>query len=509
LLVNHFLEQSAECFPDKTALIAGDTRYTYAEIDEQANRIAHALIVEGVQRGDRVAIHVPNSLEAVVAIFAVLKASAVFVMVNPSVKAQKMDYILRDAGIRWIVLPSTKAGKLETTLSEAGIKAAVVTGGGAAPASTGSVRYLSWFDTLEGHAAGRPASGARGTDLAALIYTSGSTGEPKGVVCGHDNIVFASGSIIEYLQNTPDDIVINALPFSFDYGLYQLLMVFRFCGTLVLEDGFAFPSVLLRRIEQHRVTGLPGVPTMFATILQHDLDRYDLASVRYLTNTAAALPVSHIERLRRAFPNQQLFSMYGLTECKRALYLPPDELDRRPGSVGVPIPGTRAWIVDQEGRRLDSGETGELVVRGRHVMRGYWNKPEASERFQPTEDPAERLLYTGDLLRQDADGFFYFVARQDDIIKSRGEKVAPKEIENVLYALDGILEASVVGVTDPLLGEAIKAMVVVDGEALAEQDILRHCRRHLESFMVPHVIEFRESLPKTDSGKISRIPGGV
>jgi len=318
--------------------------------------------------------------------------------------------------------------------------------------------------------------------------------------------VFATGSIIEYLQNTPDDIVINALPFSFDYGLYQLLMVFRFGGTLVLENGFAYPSVLLRQIERYRVTGLPGVPTMFTTLLQRDLSRYDLTSLRYLTNTAAALPTTHIEQLRQAFPQTQLYSMYGLTECKRALYLPPDQLDTRPGSVGIPIPGTAAWLEGPDGVRLEAGGTGELVVKGRHVMRGYWNKPEASQRFQPTDDPSERLLRTGDLLRQDAQGYFYFVARQDDIIKTRGEKVAPKEVENVLYALDGIVEASVVGIPDPLLGEAIKALVVLDGRNLSEQDILRHCRRELEDFMIPHAVEFRDSLPKTDSGKISRVP---
>ena len=217
-------------------------------------------------------------------------------------------------------------------------------------------------------------------DLACLIYTSGSTGEPKGVMSDHSNVVFAARSIISYLRNVPEDIVINLLPLSFDYGLYQLLMTFAFGGTLVLEKSFAFPAAILKRIEAERVTGFPGVPTIYSMLLQMDLAQFDLSSLRYLTNTAADLPESHIRRIRDSFPYVTLYSMYGLTETKRTLYLPPEELDRRPGSVGIPIPGTDAWVEDEIGRRLGPGEIGELVVRGRHVMRGYWEAPEATAR---------------------------------------------------------------------------------------------------------------------------------
>ena len=255
------------------------------------------------------------------------------------------------------------------------------------------------------------------------------------------------------------------LPFSFDYGLYQLLMAFKFGGTLVLERSFAYPAAVLKRIEEEQVTGFPGVPTLFAMLLQMDLSRFDLSSLRYLTNTAAALPVEHIQRLRDAFPWARLYSMYGLTECKRTLYLPPEELDRRPGSVGIAIPGTEVWIEDEDGDRLGPGEIGELVVRGSHVMQGYWNNPEATAQwYRPGRYPAERLLYTGDLFKMDEEGFLYFVARKDDIIKSRGEKVAPKEVESVLYQLPGVVEAAVIGVPDPLLGEAVKAFVVCSAD---------------------------------------------
>jgi acyl-coenzyme A synthetase/AMP-(fatty) acid ligase len=197
--------------------------------------------------------------------------------------------------------------------------------------------------------------------------------------------------------------------------------------------------------------------------------------------------------------------MYGLTETKRTLYLPPEQLDVRPGSVGIPIPGTEAWLVDAEGARLGRGSTGELVVRGRHVMRGYWEAPDATAaRFPPGPIPGERLCYTGDVFRTDEEGFFYFVGRKDDIIKTRGEKVSPKEVEDVLYALPGVVEAAVVGEPDPILGQAVKAILVVRGAELTTDEVLAHCRRHLEDLMVPRLVEFRDELPKTSSGKIQR-----
>jgi acyl-CoA synthetase (AMP-forming)/AMP-acid ligase II len=321
----------------------------------------------------------------------------------------------------------------------------------------------------------------------------------------HSNVEFAASSIIEYLGNSENDTVINVLPLSFDYGLYQLIMVFKFGGTLVLERSFAYPAAILKKMEQEKVSGFPGVPTIFAMLLQMDLTPYDLSSLRYITNTAASLPPSHILQLRQKFPGVTLYSMYGLTETKRTLYLPPDQLDNRPGSVGIAIPGTEVWIEDESGKRLGPGEIGELVVRGRHVMRGYWEDPEATAlRYRPGKVPGERLCYSGDVFRMDEDGYLYFVGRKDDIIKSRGEKVAPKEVENVLYGLAGVTEVAVIGIPDPILGEAIKAFIVTENIELTESQVLAHCRSNLEDFMIPHRVEFCTSLPKTSSGKIKK-----
>lgn len=507
MLVQDFLQHSAERFPDKTALVCNDQRLTYAEVESLANRLAHAFIDVGVKRGDRVVVHLPNSVEAVIAIFGILKAGATFVVVNPTTKRDKLTYILNNCGATALFAPE-REGRILTQMRAAvpSLRFAVLSGKRASLLSAEEERMMAFDSLVDAYPESRPPCPSIDQDIACLIYTSGSTGDPKGVVEGHNNVLFASGSIIQYLENRPDDIVINALPLSFDYGLYQLLMVFRFGGTLVLERSFAYPAAILRRMECERVTGFPGVPTLFAILLQMDLSPYDLSSLRYLTNTAAALPPSHIAALREKFPWATLYSMYGLTECKRTLYLPPNQLDDRPGSVGVAIPGTEVWIEDEAGHRIEGpGAVGELVIRGSHVMRGYWEDPDATAaRYRPGPTPGERLLYSGDLFEMDEDGYLYFVSRKDDIIKSRGEKVAPKEVENVLYDIEGVVEAAVVGVPDPILGEAIKAFVVLDDTELTEKDVLYHCRAHLEDFMMPQFVEFRDTLPKTTSGKIKK-----
>jgi acyl-CoA synthetase (AMP-forming)/AMP-acid ligase II len=322
----------------------------------------------------------------------------------------------------------------------------------------------------------------------------------------HLNIVSAASSITTYLEASPRDVVLSVLPLSFDYGLYQVLMAFKVGATLVLERSFAYPRAILETLIRERVTGFPIVPMMAAALVQMDLSGYHFGSLRYLTSTAAALPTNHIQRLRSLFAPAKLYSMYGLTECKRVSYLPPEQLDVRPTSIGRGMPNEEVYIVDERGRRVPPGIVGELVVRGSNVMKGYWELPEETARvLQPGSFPWERVLYTGDLFRMDEEGYLYFVGRKDDIIKTRGEKVSPREVEEVLHSLSDIAEAAVVGVPDPLLGEAVKAIVTLrEGSVLSEQDLRRHCARNLEDFAVPKFVEFRKTLPKTPSGKIAK-----
>jgi long-chain acyl-CoA synthetase len=504
VLVQHFLEHSAERSPWKVALVCDGQRLTYGELENRSNRLARAFRHRGLERGERVVLYLPNSIELVVGIFAALKAGGVSVVINYTTKAHKLAYILNNCQASLLLTSRQRLSSAQKLAREvASLRTVMVAG---VPAGEELPAGLLSYEAVQvDYPLYRLPAVNIDLDLACLIYTSGSTGDPKGVMSDHSNVVFASGSIIEYLQNVPGDVVIDVLPLSFDYGLYQLFMVFRFGGTLVLEKGFAYPAAILKRMEEERVTGFPGVPTIFAVLQQMDIRTYDLGCLRYLTNTAAALPPSHIKALQAMFPQARLYSMYGLTETKRTLYLPPDEVDRRPGSVGIAIPGTEVWLEDEAGNRLGPGQTGELVVRGRHVMRGYWGDEEATRRrYRPGPIPGERLCYTGDLFSMDEQGFFYFVARRDDIIKCRGEKVAPKEVENVLYALGGVREAAVVGVPDPIQGQAVKAFVVAGHQEMTEAQVLAHCRANLEDFMVPKYVELCTQLPKTTSGKIKK-----
>jgi len=500
-----FLEASRGRFPDKIALICGDRRLSYRDVERDANRLAHGLIALGVERGDRVAVYLDNSVEAVLSIFAILKAGAVFLLVNPTTKADKLAYILNNCRARVLVAHAAKRRVIDAIRDKTPHLQSVVLAGGGRSSHRAA---WSWDDVLKTETAdGPPSKRSIDIDLAALIYTSGSTGQPKGVMMTHLNMVTAARSITRYLENSPDDVILNALPLSFDYGLYQVLMTFLVGATLVLERSFAYPQLVVDRLAAERVTGFPLVPTMAAMLLEmKDFTAENAPHLRYVSNTGAVLPPAHIERLRALFPTTAIYSMYGLTECKRVAYLPPDQLASRPTSVGKAIPNTEVWIVDGEGRRVGPGAVGELVVRGSHVMKGYWEQPEETDRvLRPGPLPGERVLHTGDLFTMDDEGYLYFQGRRDDMIKTRGQKVSPKEIENVLYAFDAVAEAAVFGVADPIAGQAIKAVVVLrEGALVTDQDLRRHCANRLEDFMVPAIIEVRAQLPKTPNGKIDK-----
>lgn len=509
MVVHDFLEQSAGRWPKKVALVCSGRRLTYAEINLMANRLANGLRRQGIIQGDRVGIYLGNAVETVVGIFAVLKVGGTFVIINPTTKEEKLSVILNNCGATGLLM-SWRAATQPTIASAltacGGLKFIICIGPPEENASAPDGPVILDFDAIQrDNSAEQPPLANTDEDLACLIYTSGTTGEPKGVMCGHDNMVFAAAAIVQYLQNTHQDVVMNVLPLSFTYGLYQLLTMFQVGGTLILEESFVYPAAVLNQMRDEGVTGFPGVPTLFAMLLRLDLRDFDLSKLRYLTNAAAALPTEHILEIRRRLPQVAFYSMYGQTETARTLYLPPEWTDRKPGSVGIPITGTEAWIEDESGNRAEPGQTGELIVRGRHVMRGYWEAPEATaERFRPGSLPNEGLCCTGDLFRQDRDRFFYFVSRKDDIIKCKGEKVAPKEVENVLYQLKGVIQAAVVGVPDPIFGQAIKAVLVVEGDALTVKEVQAHCRAYLEDFMVPKYVEIRSDLPTTASGKIKR-----
>jgi acyl-CoA synthetase (AMP-forming)/AMP-acid ligase II len=423
-------------------------------------------------------------------------------VINPQTKDDKLAYILNDSEASFLLSDSKLARVFGPAAAQAPSLRAVICAG---PIPEG-VGILAWDKALNATPIYHPP-GVIPVDLAALIYTSGSTGNPKGVMMTHQNMVFIQGSLVEYLRLSPDERILNVLPLAFDYGLYQLLMAVHLGATLVLEPHFSFPAAVLKRVEEEQVTVFPGVPTVYATLLSlHKSSPLRFKSVRRVTNTAAHLPDDFVPSLREIFPSALIYKMYGLTECKRVCYLEPELIDAKPGSVGKAMPGTEVFLLSEAGSPVPPGEVGILHVRGPHVMPGYWRQPELSaDMLKPGRYPGERVLCTHDHFRMDDEGFLYFVGRTDDIIKTRGEKVSPIEVENALHSLPGIREAAVVGVPDELLGEAVAAYVVLlPGATLSEADVKRLCLNKLENFMAPKHVYFLNELPKTGSGKVRK-----
>jgi amino acid adenylation domain-containing protein len=503
MLVHHFLEKSAEHFPQKEALICQGKRFSFMEMETLANCLGNALIKLGLQKLDRVAIYLENSVESVISLFGILKAGGIFLILNPQVKSRKLEYILNDCQVKYLVTNFELASNYSDNCPS--LQGILITEGNI-ESQNKELKVYSFWELLNQFSVNRPQRTCIDIDLCSLIYTSGSTGKPKGVMFTHLNIVAAANSIIEYLENTSEDIILNFLPLSFDYGLYNLLMPFKFGGTVVLDKSFIYPFQLIGLVNQEKVTGLPLVPPIVAMLLKFkNLDRYNYPTLRYITSTGQVLPSKHIHRLRELFPDTKLYSMYGLTECKRVSYLPPEELLRRPTSVGKAIPNTEAYIVNEKSERITQpDEIGELMVRGSNVMQGYWNLPTETEKaLQVGNYPGEKILRTGDLFKLDEDGYLYFIGRKDGMIKTGGERVYPKEIENILYELEGVSEAAVFGVEHEILGQSIKvSLVLEEGAKLTGKEIVDYCSRNLEQFMVPKSVEICSQLPKTVTGKI-------
>lgn len=483
------LRKRAQHEPDRTALITPDARASFAELDARASDLALRLRDLGVERGDRVATVLPNGLDCAVAIYGILRAGAAFSPVNPTIKPLRLAALLADLDAAAVICDPADAESVGRSAEQASEVAVISELGDGSRA--GSLRL----------------PGALEVDLAAVIYTSGSTGEAKGVTLSHRNMTFVADSIIEYLSLSSADRILCVLPLSFNYGLYQLLMSVRVGATLVLEPGFAFPGRVISLLLEERITGLPGVPTVFQTLLSlNGLRERSYPDLRLITNAGAALPAPTVAAVRETFPDAELFLMYGLTEATRVAYLPPELVDSKPTAVGNPIPGTEAWLEDDSGNVLGPGQVGELIVRGAHVMQGYWNDPEGTAgRLRPGRWPWERTLATNDLFKLDDDGHLNFVGRRDDVIKSRGQKVAPREIEEVLISVPGVGEAAVIGVPDPLLGEAVVAHVSPGpNERLDAGELRRYCASKLEDFKVPRRVEIRAELPRTNNGKVDR-----
>lgn len=503
-LLHEHLDAAAAAAPDRVAVICGGRSATYAELHQRALALARLLVDRGVQRGDRVLLLLEPGVEALIALFGVLLAGAAYSFVSPQIKHDKLKFLLADAAPRAVLADAALAARFSALLSEAPDLERVLVHG--APIPDGP-RFEEWSRASASEWTELPR--VIPLDLSALIYTSGSTGRPKGVMMTHQTMTHSLGSLLEVLRLEDGMRTLSVLPLSFNYGMYQILLNVAVAGTLYLETSFTYPAHTLERLAAERIQAFPGVPTLLARLLAvHATSGMRVPSMVCVTNTAAALPEALAAGVQRMFPNVRLYRMYGLTECKRALYLEPELGSARPGSVGRAMPGSEVFLRTPEGQVPEPGEPGILHVRGPGVMLGYWNLPDETERvLRPGRYPGERVFVTGDWFKVDADGFYTFLGRSDDIIKTRGEKVSPAEVEAALLMLEGVREVAVVGVPDDVLGEAVRAYVALEpGSTLQPAAIRRHCGVHLEPFMVPRDICLMPELPKTDTGKIDK-PG--
>jgi len=500
---------AAQRHPDKTALVVEGQPFTYRQLKDASLRLASALRSHGLVNGDRVAIYMDNTWPCIVSIYATLLAGGVFFVINPQTKADKLLYYLEDSEAKILMSDS----HLEKKYLSAGEKAThlkmiISSGESDSAKSTQNIVIADFDEVISRSGALSFPPTVTPVDLAAFIYTSGSTGEPKAIMHTHQAMVFAAWSLIEYIRLSQKDKILVVIPFAFDYGLYQLLMAMKLGATLVVERSFTFPAKIYQRIEEQKVTVFPGVPTVFAMMIAtHNKKKLHFTTITRITNTAAALPAASIPSLQEIFPNALIYKMYGLSECKRVCYLEPELIDIKPQSVGKAIPGTETFLLDPDGRPVPPGEVGILHVRGPHVMVGYWKLPELSRKMlKPGRYPGEQILCTHDWFKMDKDGDLYFVGRSDDIIKTRGEKVSPTEVENVLHkTVPDVREAVVVGVKDSILGQAIVAYLVMEDNIVGdEKQIKKICLAHLENFMVPQTIIFLDEMPKTPNGKIDR-----
>jgi len=484
------LENMAKTQPDAAAAQdATQDTITYGDLHMDAIAVATRLSENGVKVGDRVILFMKNSVDFMRAFWGATYAGAVVTPVSVDTKVSKLNYIFADC---------TPAAVLadDDTMDEALV---------AMPRDM-DLPILTVEDLQKPAGNDVPCAGQIiDQDLGCMIYTSGSTGRPKGVMLSHQNLTAASRSVCTYLGYTADDCIFVTIPLTFDYGMHQLTMAALVGAKVYVEKNFASPLFTLDRLSKSGATCFPIVPTMVPLIAAF-ADRFDLSAVRLLSSTAAALHPSVIDQLQTLFPTATVFSMYGLTECHRCTYMPPAELAKRKGSVGIAIPNTEMWVEDSAGNRFPSDATGELVIRGATVMKGYWNNPEkTAERLKKGRHPGEYVLYTGDLCHLDAEGFLYFIARSDDVLKIRGEKVAPKEVEDVLLSYPAVSEAIVFGRPDEVQGQHVHALVTLTpGTDPTPKELRDWCASHLENIAVPRVVEIRDAFARNSNGKIDR-----
>ncbi len=509
-LAHGLIEAAAIRSPGALALKEGGREINYQALAGEVKLGAYFFLGLGLSRRERVAVYMDKRIDTVVAMFAAARAGGVFVPVNPLLKAEQVAHILRDCNVRILVTTAERLELLRPALAGCPDLTCVVVVSDDAPASVEGMACVSWSERI--HASPREPHRTIDSDMAAILYTSGSTGKPKGVVLSHRNLVAGAQSVSQYLENRPEDRILSVLPLSFDYGLNQLTTAFHTGACAVLMN-YLFPRDVIRMAEREKITGLAAVPPLWIQLAQLDWPAGVGEHLRYLTNSGGRMPAHTLAALRGKLPATQPYLMYGLTEAFRSTYLPPEEADRRPDSIGKAIPNAEITVVRADGTPCAAGEEGELVHRGVHVAMGYWNDADkTAERFRPAPGLPSGLplpevaVWSGDTVKADDEGFLYFIGRRDEMIKTSGYRVSPSEVEEVIYDTDLVVEAVALGVAHPVLGQAVVLVVYApaQNESLGDQ-LMSECKRQLPAFMVPTRIICQEAaLPRNPNGKIDR-----
>lgn len=500
MLIQDFLLHSSLRNPDAEALVAGVCRATYAKLENAALSLAGSLLAGGLKPGERVAVLTDAPFDYIVSYFGTLLAGGVFVGLNTQTSARTLKHLLCDCGAS-LTLTHRKFIKYFDGIADGvpNLRYVAISGGG----SVAGVTCGEFAGLLAGRSNNPGLLPRREpADLAQIIYTSGTTGKPKGVMLSHTNLVSNTLATVQYLGLTQNDRAMVVLPFFYSYGNSVLLTHIAVGGTLIVNQSFMYPALILDQMRAEEVTGFPGVPSTFALLLQRTLIREtSLPHLRYVTQAGGGMSPALVRELVAALPGTDIYVMYGQTEAApRLSYLDPADLHRKSGSIGKAIPGVTLEVLTPAGDTVPPGEIGELVAQGENVMIGYWGQPETT-----AEVLRDGRLWTGDLVTIDEEGYLYVVGRQSDMIKSGAHRIAPREIEDVLLEHGAVFEAAVIGVEDDILGESLKACVVLKEAATCqEKELLRHCHQILPPYKVPHVIEFCDELPKTESGKIKK-----
>jgi acyl-CoA ligase (AMP-forming) (exosortase A-associated) len=491
---------------DAPAVTLGDRTVSYAELWDASAGFASGLRGLGLARGERVAVFLDKRIETVVSIFGTSAAGGVFVPVNPVLKAKQVAYILADCDVRVLVTTPERLTLLAEELPGTSVEHVVVLGD---PPQAAGVATHAW----DGFGDGGPAFAEPDVidvDMGAILYTSGSTGKPKGVVLSHRNLLTGGASVSQYLGNRADDVILAALPLSFDAGFSQLTTAFTVGAHVVLVN-YLLPRDVVRLCAKHGVTGLTCVPPLWLQLAEQEWPAEATRAMRYFANTGGRMPKATLKKLRAIFPGAAPFLMYGLTEAFRSTYLDPAEVDRRPDSIGKAIPNAEILVVRPDGTRCAPGEEGELVHRGALVALGYWNDPErTAERFKPVPGreggitTTELAVWSGDLVKADEEGFLYFVGRNDEMIKTSGYRVSPTEIEEVVYGTGLVRDAVALGVEDPRLGQRIVLVVSAAAGELQPDQLLAALRQQLPLYMVPSDVIVRSELPRSPNNKFDR-----